>query len=442
MSRRRSALWSASGIAGKERFGSELNRNSPSRNGARPASSTLSRMPHLPMEGARGSGPIRVLFVKDRLHDTGGTLYYLEMLPRLDPARVAPLLCAFAPRHPIASRFEATGITPTFFGRTKWDPRCLSDLVRFARLCKADLLHLEGVTSFPFGRLGAHALGLPAVLHFHCMLSMPRARAFLNRRLLSSRWTGIAVSEAVRRWSIREFDIPPERIAVLYNGHDVDRFASPSPAARDRIRNEFALARHVPVVGLVGRLDVAQKGQDVMIRAMSMLRARCRDAVLLLVGDGPDRTRCEALVHHLGVDEAVRFAGHRHDIADILAAVDVAVVPSTCEEAFGFVALEAAAAGRPVVAFESGGVPEVVLHDQTGIVVPKGDTAGLSEAVARLLNDPELAKRLGGKGQRYAARFSLPAHVGEMMDFYEAVLHEHHRSRDTRSGTWRENPSC
>jgi glycosyltransferase involved in cell wall biosynthesis len=441
MSRRGSALWSVSGRAEKDRFGSGLNRNGPARNGAGPASSTLSRMRQSPIEAARGSGPIRVLFVKDRLHETGGTLYYLEMLPRLDPARVSPLLCAFAPWHPIASRFEAAGITPTFFGRSKRDLRCLSDLVRFARLCKADLLHLEGVTSFPFGRLGVHAVDLPAVLHFHCMLPMPWAESFLNRWLMSSQWTGIAVSEAVRRWSIRELDISPDRIAVLYSGHDLDRFASPSPAARDHVRDEFALAPHAPVVGLVGRLDVAQKGQDAMIRAMSMLRARCPDAVLLLVGDGPDRTRCEALVHHLGLEEAVRFAGHRHDVADVLAAVDVAVVPSTCEEAFGFVALEASAAGRPVVTFESGGLPEAVLHDQTGIVVPKGDIAGLSEAVARLLNDPELAKRLGEGGQRHAARFSLPAHVDEMMAFYEAVLHEHYGSRDAGSDARRENPS-
>jgi glycosyltransferase involved in cell wall biosynthesis len=316
------------------------------------------------------------------------------------------------------------------------------DLVRFARSSEADLLHLEGATSFAFGRLGARAAGLPAVLHFHCMIPLPWPQSILNRRLISRSWQGIAVSEAVRRWSIQACGIAPESVEVLYSGHDIDRFAAPSAAARDHVRREFALDRRAPVVALVGRLDVAQKGQDAMIRAMATLRARFPDAVLLLVGDGPDRERCAALVRLLGLDEAVRFAGHRHDVAEILAAVDVAVVPSLCEEAFGFVALEASAAGRPVVAFASGGLPEVVLHGQTGIVVPKGDVAGLADAIAHVLDDPDLARRLGEGGRRQASRFGLAQHADQLMDLYDAVLDEHHQSRGRTSHAWRKQRTC
>jgi glycosyltransferase involved in cell wall biosynthesis len=403
-------------------------RRDASCNGADPTAAAAPLASPAPIETASRSAPIRVLFVKDRLHESGGTLYYLEMLPRLDPNRITPLLCAFAPRHPIASRFEAVGIAPTFFGRRRWDPRCLIDLIRFARSSGADLLHLEGYTSFPFGRAAARALGLPSVLHFHCMLPMPRTRWFLNRHLTSPRWSAIAVSKAVRQWAIKELGILPDRVTVLYNAVDVDRFASPSPSARARIRDEFALADQVPMIGLIGRLDVTQKGQDVMIRAMSGVRARRRDAVLLLVGDGPDRARCETLVHQLNLDEAVRFAGHRADIADILAAVDVVVMPSVCEDASPLVALEASAAGRPVVAFESGGVPELILHDQTGIIVARGDIAGLSEATLRLLDDPDLARSLGEGGRRQASQFGLSQHVSKLMDlFCDEVLGEQRR---------------
>ena len=391
--------------------------------------------------GTLRSRPIRVLFVMDRLHETGGTLYYLQMLPRLDPARVTPLLCAFAPWHPIANRFREVGIEPVFFGRKRWDPRCLTDVLRFARSSEADLLHVVGRTSFPFGRLGVHLARRPTMLRFNCILPLPRLKALWNRRLISRRWSAVAVSEAVRRWAIREFDISPDRIRLLHTAVDVDRFGTQPPGARDRIRGEFALGDDTPVLGLVGRLDAAQKGQDLMIRTMALLRARRPDAVLLLVGDGPDRARLEALVHEVALDEVVRFAGHRYDVADILAAVDVAVVPSVCEEALGFVALEASGAGRPVVAFRSGGLPEVILHGQTGIVVPKGDIAGLSEAIVRILDDPDLAKRFGEAGRRHAARFGLSRHVSEVMDFCEAVLEEHHHREHRCSGTWREKPT-
>jgi glycosyltransferase involved in cell wall biosynthesis len=364
-------------------------------------------------------------------------LYYLQLLPRLDPERVTPILCASASWHPIAGRFEAAGVKPVFFGRGRWDPRCLVDLVRCAGRCQADLLHLDAWSRFLFGRLGVRWVGLPSVMHFHSMLPVPRVRLMLNHQLMSSSWSSIAVSEAVRAWAIRQFDIPPERIDVLYNGHDIQRYASPSIDARPRVRGEFALADEAPVIGVIGRLDVAQKGQDVMIQALSMLRERHPDAMLLLVGDGPDRARCEALVQRLGLDQAVRFAAHRHDIADILAAVDVAVVPSVCEEGLPFVAIEASAAGRPVVASRSGGLPEVVVHEQTGIVVPKGDVCGLAAAVARLLDDPGLAMRLGEGGQRYATRFSLAGHVDALTNVYETMLDEHHRGKGGSAGAWR-----
>ncbi|MGH6945570.1 MAG: glycosyltransferase family 4 protein, partial [Geminicoccaceae bacterium] len=110
------------------------------------------------------------------------------------------------------------------------------------------------------------------------------------------------------------------------------------------------------------------------------------------------------------------------DIPDLLAAVDVAAVPSMCEEGLPFVALEAAAASRPVVAFRSGGLPEIVLHEETGIIVPKGDADGLAQAIARVLADPELARRLGANGRRHAARFTLSRHVERLMAVYDAIL--------------------
>ena len=377
----------------------------------------------------RRPAPIRVLFAKDRLHETGGTLYYLHVLPRLDPARVTPLLCAFAPRHPIAKRFEAVGIKPTFFGRTRWDPRSVRDLLQFARGHQVELLHLDGPTSFSFGRLGARLTRLPTIAHFHSMLQLPPVRTLLNRQPMLSTSRSIAVSAAVRQWAIATLAIAPERIEVLYNGHDIDRYASPSVDARSRIRREFALANDLPLIGVVGRLDIAQKGQDVMIRALPALRERCPGVALLLVGDGPDRARSEALANQLGLGDAVRFGGHRNDIPDVLAAIDVVAIPSACDEGLPLVAIEAGAAARPIVAFDGGGLPEVVVHEDTGLIVRKGDTAGLAAAIARIIADPDLAKRMGSNGRRNARRFTLSRHIEQLMAFYEGVLAAHQRKR-------------
>ncbi len=122
-----------------------------------------------------------------------------------------------------------------------------------------------------------------------------------------------------------------------------------------------------------------------MLRVMAALLARRPDAVLALVGDGPDLETCRALAADLGIEHATRFMGRRDDMPDVLAAIDVAAVPSVCDEGFSFVALEALAAGRPVVAFRSGGVPEMVQDEVSGIIVAMGDEAGLTDALARLV---------------------------------------------------------
>jgi glycosyltransferase involved in cell wall biosynthesis len=251
---------------------------------------------------------------------------------------------------------------------------------------------------------------------------MPLAREILSRQPVFATSRAIAVSSAVRTWAVDRLPIAPDRIEVLHNGHDIERFASPSPEARACVRRELQLAPDAPVIGVIGRLDIGQKGQDVMIRALTAVRKRHPDARLLLVGDGPDRGACEGLVRQLGLGVAVRFAGYRSDIPDVLAAVDIVVIPSVCDEGLPFVAIEAGAAGRVAIATRSGGLPEVVLHNESGIIVPKGDVEALSTAVARVLSDPELARRLATNGQRLACRFTLREHVERLMAIYEAMV--------------------
>lgn len=298
----------------------------------------------------------------------------------------------------------------------------MPDLVRFVRRHRIDLLHLDGRPGFPFGRLAARLSRRPTLAHLHAMLPMPLPREILSRLPWFSASRAIAVSAAVRTWALDWLPIAPDRVEVLYNGHDFERFAFPPADARERVRGELGLGLDLPVIGLIGRLDFGQKGQDVMVRALPKVHERHPDARLLVVGDGPDLRRCKALAASSDLTGAVVFAGYRHDIEAVLAAVDVVVVPSTCEEGLALVALEALAAGRPVIASQSGGLIEVVLHGDTGLVVPKGNSIALGEAVSRLLDDSALARRLGANGRKLARRFSLESHVERLTAIYEAMV--------------------
>lgn len=370
--------------------------------------------------------PLRVLCIKDQITDAGGSVYFLRTLPLLDPRRVQVVgMYGLRPWHPMGDRFEAAGIPARFLARAKWDPRALADLRRLIQVHDPDLLHLEGRKTLLAGRAAARQLGRPAIIHFHDMLPLSGPMRPLQRWLAPWTAQALVVSEAVGSFAKREFAIPAERVLVLHNGLDIERFRTPSADARGRIRKELEIGGAQPVIGLVGRMITTVKGQDVMLRAMRAVLARRPDAMLVLVGDGPDLEPCRALAADLGITPATRFTGRRDDMPDVLAAIDVAAVPSVCDEGFSFAALEALAAGRPVVAYRSGGVPEIVQDGACGIIVAMGDEAGLAGGLVRVLEDPELHGRLATQGRKRAQDFTMGPHVSKLTAIYEAVAARH-----------------
>ena len=284
-----------------------------------------------------------------------------------------------------------------------------------------DILHLSGMKGALVSAGAARLTDRPAILHLHDMRRLkPGLRT--PQRLASRRMSRtIVVSEPVRQFAMQEYGVPPERIEILPNGVRLDLFATASPEARGRVRRELGLDDATPVIGATGRL-CPEKGHACLIRALPMVRTRCPDAVLLIVGNGPTRAECESLVRRLALDGAVRFLGHREDIPDILAAIDVVAVPSIWEEPFGHSALEAIAAGRPVVAFLSEGLRQIVLDGSTGLLVPRGDTDRLAMSLSEVLTNVDLARKLGEGGRRHAQTFSIEQHARRLEQLYASAI--------------------
>ncbi len=200
---------------------------------------------------------------------------------------------------------------------------------------------------------------------------------------------------------------PMAAFEYLPPGVDTERF-KPDPAARSAIRARYGLGDR-PTVVCVSRL-VPRKGQDMLIRALPEIRRRVPDAVLLLVGGGPDRDRLAETASAAGVTEHVVMTGSvpSGELAAHYAAGDVYAMPSRTRgrgldvEAFGLVYLEASATGLPVVAGRSGGAPETVRDGGTGHVVDGRNLTELTDVLAGLLADPERAAKLGDAGRQWA----------------------------------------
>ncbi len=202
---------------------------------------------------------------------------------------------------------------------------------------------------------------------------------------------------------------PASALEPLTPGVDTVRFA-PNTAARKRLRERYAVGER-PVVVCVSRL-VPRKGQDVLIRALSLLRRVLPDVVLLLVGEGSDRRRLEGLAVRTGVGDSVVFTGAvaPDELPAYYNSGDVFAMPCRTRaggldvEGLGIVFLEAAASGLPVVAGRSGGAPETVLEARTGTVVDGRDVRAVADAVAAPLLEPALAARRGAAGREWMRR--------------------------------------
>lgn len=295
-------------------------------------------------------------------------------------------------------------------------------LATWLRKQRADLVHFHFVRAYSPLIAAARLAGAGRVIvQDHVTLTRgdanplraayKRARTAALGRLVDRR---VAVSAFVAA-SVREIEhVELERVAVIENGIDLDRFV-----AADGREVRAALAPDRPLLTCVSRLD-AEKGVESAIRAMPYISGGGRRPILAIVGEGPMRAPWEALAASLGVGDAVKFLGLRDDVEQILAASDVVIVPSHWEEAFGLAVVEGMAAGKPVVVSRSGAMPAIV--GDAGMVVPKRDPAALAGAVTRLLDDELLRERLGRLGRaRAVARYGLDPWLARTLAVYDAL---------------------
>jgi N-acetyl-alpha-D-glucosaminyl L-malate synthase BshA len=215
----------------------------------------------------------------------------------------------------------------------------------------------------------------------------------------------------------RNLDIPRERtIDVIPNFVDTQRFA-PAAGAPSAVGARPAVLVHVSNFRSLKRVD------DVIgIFAEARRRAPERAMTLRLVGDGPERQRIRGLVQAADLDEAVEFLGERTDLPSVLRGADLFLLPSE-SESFGLAALEAMSCGVPVIASRVGGVPEVVIDGETGLLAPVGDVSAMAAHVVRLLADAPLRARLGQAARRRAETvFPLEATVSKYEALYRRLL--------------------
>jgi L-malate glycosyltransferase len=304
-------------------------------------------------------------------------------------------------------------------------PRAELDLAaawRLSRVIKQlqpEIVHAHDPHGVAMASLGLSMSTLPV----RPRLIASRRVDFHMRQSALSRWKYrqvdcfICASEAIRRIVVSD-GIPRQRTVTVHEGIDLGRVAAAPPAT---LHQELWLPHEAPIVGNVAAL-VPHKGQRHLVDAAARVLPEHPDARFIIAGEGELRASLEQQIRQHHLEKHVMLVGFRADILSLHKAFDVFAM-SSVSEGLGTSLLDAMACGKPVVATTVGGIPEVVVHEETGLLVPPRDPPAMAAAVVRLLADARLRHQMGGAGlARVRTHFSAETMVQNTLRVYQQVV--------------------
>ncbi len=298
-------------------------------------------------------------------------------------------------------------------------PSIVKPIAALLKEHRPDIIHTHQVTALFYAGRASKRTGIGQVVHTEHGKNY--ARRFRTRWL--GRWAGryakkffcvsSDIAAEVAGWRI----VGTSKLSVVRNGIDMEAI---DPGHAAEVRTEMGIPLGAAVIGTVGRLSDVKR-QDVLIRGLARLRRQNADVHLLLVGDGPRRTDLVKLAWKLGLADAVHFAGYQDKPQKYLAAMDLFAL-SSASEGMPLSVLEAWAARKPVVAFQVGGLPEIIEQRRNGILVPAGHETELAAAMLEVISNHKLASDLAAEGRRRVeTEYSLARTAQRYDDEYRAL---------------------
>jgi len=303
---------------------------------------------------------------------------------------------------------------------TYHNPFNILKLTFLLKKSKPDIVHTHGYFASTIGRIAAKLAGVPIIIsHMHSTYWEYRKKHILMERFLNI-FTHkiICCSKAVEEFVKSYERIKPSKTVVIYNGINEDRFSQPKNISS--IKALFKINLSDPVVGTIASLT-PHKGHKYLLEAAVKVLDTFPNSKFLIVGEGALRKELEQKVYNLNITSNIIFTGRRKEVANLLSIMDVVVLPSCIREGMPMSIIEAMAAGKPVVATNIGGIPEVVKDRETGLLVEPKSSSSLASAITRLLRDKEYATSLGETGKKHAEKFSssiMAEKIEEIYNYY------------------------
>jgi glycosyltransferase involved in cell wall biosynthesis len=360
---------------------------------------------------------IKVLHLVTSLEVGGAQHGMLLGLPRFDSDQYEHIVCSIMDRMQMASQFREAGIEVRSLGLSrKTDIGVVLRLRALLKEMRPDVLHTYLLHGNILGRLIGRLVGVPVIIGSERTIGQARKWGRLATRLTNPLTDAVEVNSEIGGRAIeRDLGVPSEKIELVRSGLDLSVFSSAN--RRDELRSEFGVTADQHLIVYMGRLRTV-KGVEFGIRAFATALEQLPNIRMVLAGEGDQRNFLGSLVSELGISEQVEFLGVRNDVPELLGAADSVLMPSLTE-GFPRTAIEAMAAGKPVIATNVGGTPEAVIDGETGILVPARDSDALSAAIVRLVGDTDLQARLAQAGRKRAEKnYSVDRYVSRLDELY------------------------
>lgn len=291
-------------------------------------------------------------------------------------------------------------------------------IYEFLRRYRIDVVCTNMQKELRFAGVAAKCLKIPVVVWRH--IDQPLKNKWRYRVTYNFLATRIVANSNATKTSLLKNTpwLDKERITVIYNGIDPEFYAHGNGV---KIRHHYGLTDDTPLIGFVGQLN-ERKGIQYLLEAFMQVRQEIPGAKLMLVGSGNLRSTIEAFRQNNNCCEQIILAGFQTNIPDFMNAFDLLVLPSLWE-GFGYVLVEAMAAGRPVITTNTSSMPEIVRDGVDGLLVPPGEAQSLSQAIIRLLQNPQLAKQMGENGKKHVEeQFTKKRMIDETEACFASVI--------------------
>ena len=369
---------------------------------------------------------VQVLYLRDTYAVCGPGKTILNTWRTISKERFSLVVCAPEASRPgrntFLERAEALGARVLALPMAPYfDLVAVCRLALFIRRKRIEILQTHDPQT---RRLGIPAAVLGGAIHVTSLhgwipnTAKQKASVLLDRLLIRFAKGIIVMSDAMRE-QVRALGVPARKITVLHNSivlDDYPRRSAPSP-----LRQELRIPAAARIVAIIGRIS-PEKGHVQFLEMARRVHALRSETRFLVVGDGPGLPALRSQIEAAQLEDSVLLTGYRSDVQEIYEALDVLVIPSSTE-GLPNVLLEAFAFAKPVVASPVGGIPEVLTEGENGYLVDPNDIATFAQRVLSLLDDPELAQRMGLRGRNVVeTRFNFRERTRRLERFYERIL--------------------